>query len=115
MELSILHDIADGMAFLHSLTPEMMHNDLKSDNVLIFDSLQNSFSPASTFWPRYATSDWLPAPECPTRGLSMGPKSREHAFLPCARRDDRDTYDEVKLRVYSFAITLLEVITGLKP
>ena len=35
MQLKLAHGIAAGMAYLHRRTPQMLHHDLKSENVLI--------------------------------------------------------------------------------
>lgn len=35
MAVKIAHDVASGMAFLHSLSPPQLHRDLKSPNVFI--------------------------------------------------------------------------------
>ena len=34
-KLLLLHDVACGMAYLHGLTPEVTHGDLKMENVFV--------------------------------------------------------------------------------
>ena len=31
----MIHQVAEGMKYLHSLTPALIHKDLKADNVLL--------------------------------------------------------------------------------
>eukprot|EP00727_Mastigamoeba_balamuthi_P004797 m51a1_g14315 putative serine threonine protein (833) ;mRNA; r:5102-9953 len=40
IELSILNDVATGMAYLHSSSPQIIHRNLKSSNVLLSESMQ---------------------------------------------------------------------------
>jgi serine/threonine protein kinase len=35
MRFKVAVDIAEGMAFLHSLNPPLLHRDLKSPNILV--------------------------------------------------------------------------------
>ena len=39
MQLKLAHGIAAGMAYLHGRTPPMLHNDLKSKNVLLGENI----------------------------------------------------------------------------
>ena len=48
VQLRLAAGIASGMAFLHAQTPPVLHHDLKSDNVLLFDGADGQLVPKLT-------------------------------------------------------------------
>ncbi|KAI9919828.1 hypothetical protein PsorP6_015861 [Peronosclerospora sorghi] len=62
-KISIALQISQGLAYMHSRSPKVIHRDLKSKNVLLNDVPTNAPANAATFTtPGVGTSFWI-APE----------------------------------------------------
>ncbi|KAK9278882.1 hypothetical protein L1049_028462 [Liquidambar formosana] len=102
IRLSIIKDIAKGLAFLHQSLPfhKVPHANLKSSNVLIHHNSQNYHSKLTDF-------GFLPL--LPSR------KSFEKLAIGRSPEFSQGKKLTHKADVYSFGIILLEVITGRIP
>lgn len=99
--LHVVHGIASGMAFLHSLRPPMAHRDLKAANVLLDTKMHPKLidfgmarikAESARMSTVSGTPQWM-APEM----------------------FESDRYDPLKCDVYAFAMTLFELYTGKTP
>ena len=96
--VSILKDVAQGLRFLHSAKPQILHGDLKSKNVLIDDNF------------RAKVADF---------GLSAKSKSnRSRAGTPfwmAPELFDKDSVSSAASDVYAFGILIYEAFTKSNP
>ena len=93
--VSILGDIAEGMAYLHSLKPPVVHGDLAPRHILLTDHMRakiSGFGMAQVL-------DGTPLRSCPCRGLDM-------SFMP---PESVGGYD-CKLDVYSFGMLVVYIV-----
>ncbi|KAK7470070.1 hypothetical protein VKT23_001510 [Stygiomarasmius scandens] len=111
--LSSISEIATGLDYLHSLSPPIVHGDIRGANILVTPDIKCCLADfglslaAETSQIFTTTSDgmkgcirWL-APECITPSKLQVSKSE---------RDDRKKYRDI----YAFGCTIIEIIT-LKP
>lgn len=102
--LNILWDIAKGMEHLHSLDPIIVHRDLKSQNALLTQSLENA-----QYHPRAKVADF---------GLSRVLRSSSNFLTRCVGSwrwmapevFSTNSYDE-RVDVFSFGMLMFEVLT----
>merc|ERR1712136_603554 len=88
----VIMGIAQAMEYLHNFTPQIIHRDLKSLNVLLSKPLTENVRPLEKVTAHVGTSHWM-APEV---------------------TDEGGQYDE-KVDVYSFAIVLYEILCRMIP
>ena len=96
--VSILCDIAEGMAYLHSLKPPIVHGDLAPRHILLTDYMRakiSGFAMAQVL-------DGTPLKTCPCRGLDI-------PFMPPELFCANPVYDG-KLDVYSFGVLVVYVV-----
>jgi len=96
--LSILCDIAEGMAYLHSLKPPIVHGDLAPRHILLTDHMQAKIS---GFWAAQVL-DGTPLESNPCRGLDI-------SFMPPESFSANPNYDG-KLNVYSFGVLVVFIV-----
>ena len=90
--LSILSDIAEGMAYLHSLKPPIVHGDLAPRHILLTDHMRAKISGFGTA----QVLDGTPLETNPSKGLDI-------SFMPPESFGANPDYD-IKLDVYSFGV-----------
>lgn len=107
--VSIMLDVAEGLNYLHSRSPPMVHRDLASKNILLTSGKQAKIADlglAKTFPGVYFTS-----PK-PTTAPYAAPETFPRPVGP-------NTYASpeygVKIDIFSFGVVLLEIINGKLP
>jgi len=101
LRIRICLDIAKGMRYLQSVTPPIIHRDLRSPNIFMMSQNPSSFVVAKV-------ADF---------GLSMRVEHRVGGFLPTWRWlapeviDVSNVYYDQTADIYSFAIVMWEVVT----
>jgi len=96
--LSILCDIAEGMAYLHSLNPPIVHGDLAPRHILLTDHMRakiSGFGAAQVL-------DGTPLDINPSKGLDI-------SFMPPESFSANPDYDG-KLDVYSFGALVVFIV-----
>ena len=96
--LSILCDIAEGMAYLHSLKPPIVHGDLAPRHILLTDHMRAKIS---GFWAAQVL-DGTPLESNPCRGFDI-------SFMPPESFSANPNYDG-KLDVYSFGVLVVFIV-----
>ena len=97
--LSILCNIAEGMAYLHSLKPPIAHGDLAPRHILLTDHMRAKIS---GFWAAQVL-DGTPLESNPCRGFDI-------SFMPPESFGASPNYDG-KLDVYSFGVLVVYVVS----
>lgn len=98
IKIGILHDISEGMAYLHSLDPPIVHTDISPRHVLFTKSLCAKIS-AFNFARAMDDSDYLEKPYMsPVQQLFCAPES--------------DKFVTPKCDVYSFGMMCVYMLTG---
>jgi len=108
VQISFTHDIARGMAYLHSLVPPIIHHDLKPENVLLFsgDSTDSITAKISDFG--LATG---------IATTTFGASSVKAGGGTTAYKAP-EVFDDMPTRasdVYAFAIVCWELLSGDRP
>ncbi|KAF9533984.1 kinase-like domain-containing protein, partial [Crepidotus variabilis] len=98
--------IADGLEYLHSIRPPVIHKDIKAANVLV-DEEKNCV--LSDFGLSYVLDSVASAPEAGGTWPWMPPE-----FFTCPDPNTR-ARDGRPRDVYSFGCTIFEIMTGLQP
>ena len=106
----IMLDIAEGLKYMHELSPPLIHRDLTSNNVLLTDTLQAKITDLGT-------SKLLSHQAIQV--LTNVPGNESH-MPPEAKRPDEQKYTQttvtaVKLDVFSFGNVLINVLIGEYP
>uniref|UniRef100_H3BFY8 Ankyrin repeat and kinase domain containing 1 n=1 Tax=Latimeria chalumnae TaxID=7897 RepID=H3BFY8_LATCH len=107
LKFRILHEIALGINFLHSLKPPLLHLDLKPGNVLMDDHFHAKISD-------FGLSKWMEHStrmECIERSAIRGTLS----YLPPEMFLQSTKAPGPKNDVYSFGIVMWETLTQKKP
>ncbi|XP_078583826.1 receptor-interacting serine/threonine-protein kinase 2-like [Branchiostoma floridae x Branchiostoma japonicum] len=99
------HEISLGMTFLHCQNPQILHCDLKSENVLLDDDFHAKISD-------FGLSKWRTQSRIVT-GTSPTGATITHA--PPEFITDINLIPSTKFDVYSFGVLLWEIITRRKP
>ena len=102
--------VAEGMRSMHSVTPPIIHRDLKTPNILI------AYPPTSS---SSSSKKSLPIPKIADFGLSRGlvwdpsmsAKAVDNPTWLAPEVINRKPYNE-KVDVYAFGIILYEIVTG---
>uniref|UniRef100_UPI00398EC214 ankyrin repeat and protein kinase domain-containing protein 1 n=1 Tax=Pristiophorus japonicus TaxID=55135 RepID=UPI00398EC214 len=103
MKFRIIHEIAMGMNFLHSITPPLLHLDLKPANILVDEKLHIKIADFGlSKW-----EDYLSSTEQIDRSAVRGTVS----YMP-PELSNRPS--GVKHDVYSFSIVMWEILTQQK-
>ncbi|KAL0567304.1 hypothetical protein V5O48_014688 [Marasmius crinis-equi] len=111
-KLVAITEIAAGLSYLHSLTPEIVHGDIKGGNVLVDDDEQcclADFGLARTI--TESTMNNTSSPQGSTRWMAP------EAFPRIGDATSASPSLEFKAPrdIYAFACTVLEIITGKPP
>ena len=100
-KLKIIKDVAAGMKYLHSLTPPVIHGDLKLENVLMSeDEIAKVCDFGFSRWKEYSKSHFVEA-------VPLGTVTH----VPPERWRDCTVRKKEKFDVYSFGITMWEILT----
>ncbi|XP_048417933.1 ankyrin repeat and protein kinase domain-containing protein 1 [Stegostoma tigrinum] len=100
----IIHEMAMGMNFLHSMNPPLLHLDLKPGNVLVDENLHIKIADFGlSKW-----EDYLSSKEQIERAVTRGAIS----YMP---PELLNRTSGIKHDVYSFSIIMWEVLTQQKP
>jgi serine/threonine protein kinase len=97
MLMAMLEDIVSGMNYLHSTNPPVLHNDLKTGNVLVGANFQAKLADFGLTMKEKSSGD-LGTP------FWMAPELFQVGAAPTTKTD-----------VYSFAITMMEMFTRAEP
>ena len=103
---SILFDVSNGLLYLHTQTPAILHRDINADNVLLTSNLQAKiadFGVSRIFEPDPAKY-YMKMSTCPGSILYMPPEALQSDY-----KETRDDCD--KLDVFSFGVLILHVYT----
>jgi len=95
--MGVLEGIINGMMYLHSAKPPVLHNDLKSGNVLVGENFAAKLADFGLSMKR-KSSGFLGTP------FWMAPELLKHGCQPSVKTD-----------VYSFGVTLYELLTRKEP
>jgi len=106
-QLKILQDIAQGMNYLHSLTPPIIHRDLKSLNLLLSESVLGPADPILLKITDFGVSKNLSEPE-----LMTGQMGTCHWMAPEVLSSQPYS---LSADVYSYGIVMWEVLTRQTP
>jgi len=102
MQVQLLQDVATAMAFLHGVTPKVIHRDLKSLNILLLESVTHTSDVVKVkvcdFGQSRKKTDSKPGTVCVGTNHWMAPE-----MLTCAAYDYR-------VDVFSFAMVMFEVL-----
>ena len=103
---SILLDVSNGLLYLHTQTPAILHRDINADNVLLTSSLQAKiadFGVSRIFEPDPGKY-YMKMSTCPGSILYMPPEALQS--------DYKETGDDCyKFDVFSFGVLILHVYT----
>lgn len=103
---SILKDVAQGLHYLHSQTPSIVHRNITALNVLLNSSLTSKitdFGEAKVF--EYPDHKLTPFPGT---AAYMSPEARSHF-------DDETVKYDSKLDIFSFGVLVLFIVTNVFP
>ena len=109
VQLRLAAGIANGMAFLHAQTPPVLHHDLKSDNVLLFDGADGQLAPKLT---DFGLAVNVGGSTASLRTLSAG--AGTVAYQAPEQFEEEPQFSEAN-EVYSYAVVLLELLHGGRP
>ncbi len=102
MKLSLVMDVADGMLYLHSRVPPIIHRDLKSHNVFITEEASGHFTAKIGDWGS-ARAVALTGPKSMTQGVGTA------CWL--APEVIKNAHSSKSSDVYAFGILMWEVYT----
>ena len=104
-KISIVYDVCLAMCYLHSLSPPMIHGDLKVENILVGENLRAKICDFGfAQWKHYSRSH-------SSESVRLGTVTHVPPELwrdSCLRKDE--TFD-----VYGYGICIWEIITAEKP
>ena len=108
MQLNIMHDIAHGMGYLHSLVPPIIHHDLKPENVLLFSGDQSKAFTAKI-------SDFGLATGIATTTFGASSVKAGGGTTAYKAPEVFDDMPTTASDVYSFGIVCWELLSGDRP
>ena len=107
VKLSILHDIARGLLYLHSQVPPIVHRDLTATNVRLNSALTAKITNFGTARSIYDTQeDNESLTQCPGSSVYMPPEACTSDIAP--------DYSS-KLDIFSFGVVVLFTVTNCFP
>ena len=111
--VSIMLDVAEGLAYLHQQNPPIVHRDLASKNVLLTTQRQAKIADVglAKVFPRNEQMYASPVPGTP---VYAAPETFHPEYDPRLPTSKRVEYDS-KIDIFSFGIMLMEVINGKLP
>jgi serine/threonine protein kinase len=108
--IKILHDISEGMAYLHKKSPKIIHRDLKSPNVLLAEPVSDE-----DMEPQARITDFGVAVTAEAEALAKNYLTCVGTWRWTAPEVFRSSdYDE-KVDIFSFAMLIYELITSRLP
>ena len=99
-----IYDVASGLAYLHALTPPIVHQDIKPANVLIDDNLNYAITDFGISSKRDGTHNYYFDDENSGTLAYMAPERFQEDTKPMTQSD-----------VWAFGATVYELITGNVP
>ncbi|CAH1266933.1 ANKK1 [Branchiostoma lanceolatum] len=99
------HEAAMGMVFLHSQKPQILHCDLKAENLLLDDNFHVKISD-------FGLSKWKDHSQIVT---SKSPRGDTITHAPPEHLEDINCVPTDKSDVYSFGVLLWEIVTRDRP
>ena len=106
-QTSIMVDIAEGLKYIHDLSPPVVHRDLTSSNVLLTDTLQAKITDLGVS-KLLDTSTFHKLTNVPGNQSHMPPE----AMLQDEQYYMQDTEKALKLDIFSFGNVLINILTG---
>ena len=105
---SILFDVSEGLQYLHTQSPPIIHRDLTANNVLLTSEKRAKIADfgVSCYFKIESEKDYMKQTACPGTILYMPPESLASDSKYKATRDNFD-----KLDVFSFGVLILHVYT----
>ena len=105
---SILFDVSEGLQYLHTQRPPIIHRDLTANNVLLTSEKRAKIADfgVSCYFKVESEKDYMKQTACPGTILYMPPESLASDSKYKATRDNFD-----KLDVFSFGVLILHVYT----
>ena len=103
---SILLDVSNGLLYLHTQNPAILHRDINADNILLTSSLQakiGDFGVSRVFEPDLGNY-YMKMSTCPGSILYMPPEALQSNYKET--EDDCNKFD-----VFSFGVLILHVYT----
>lgn len=110
--VSIMLDVAEGLAYLHDCNPPIVHRDLACKNVLLTEQRQAKIADLglAKVFPRNGRMHASPVPGTP---VYAAPETYPVEASGNAVR--RQVQYGVKIDIFSFGVMLMEVINGSRP
>lgn len=102
---SILHDVAEGLCYLHSLKPPVIHRDLSSNNVLLSYNMTAKISD-------FGVARMLNLSPLQVSSLTEMPGTR--TFMPPEVDSANPSYD-TSVDVFSFGVIMIHILSGKWP
>ena len=113
LKLSVLHDVASGLAYLHEQSPPVIHRDLSARNVLLNSGMVAKIADlgVARILPRLHGAATMT--KAPGAGVYMPPEALE------AKSDDREDREKSKydasIDIFSFGIVSLFTLSQMFP
>jgi serine/threonine-protein kinase TNNI3K len=109
-KLNMSKDVSSAMHYLHSFTPQIIHRDLKSLNLLLHETVVSSESPTFVKVADFGQSRTMGSLQT-AAGATVMTKNTGTAQWMAPEVFQTDAYD-AKVDVYSFSMILYELICG---
>ena len=112
--VSILLDVAEGLAYLHQQNPPIVHRDVASKNILLTKERQAKIGLAKVL-PKDEKKCCSPVPGTPVYAAPETFYPDYDPRFPKSRKGRSPVEYDTKIDIFSLGITLMEVINGKLP
>ncbi|KAL9985802.1 hypothetical protein ACROYT_G008247 [Oculina patagonica] len=111
--VSIMLDVAEGLAYLHERNPPIVHRDLACKNVLLTEQRQAKIADLglAKVFPRNKRKQYA----SPVPGTPAYAAPETYPTMACGNASSPKVEYGVKIDIFSFGIMLMEVINGSRP